>query len=76
MNEKKHPSSKFAFWDVFFVSSKLGFTIALLLIAPLLIGLWIDNKFSTHPWAILGGVVVGFLCVGVYFKRILSIIEK
>lgn len=37
----------------------LGIQLALILVVGVGIGWWVDDRFSTSPWGILGGAVFG-----------------
>jgi F0F1-type ATP synthase assembly protein I len=39
----------------------LGSEIALTIGAPILIGFWIDSRYDTSPWFILGGVLFAMI---------------
>jgi ATP synthase protein I len=44
--------------DLAFYSS-LGFSVALSIFIGLALGLYVDRKFSTSPWGMMGGLVMG-----------------
>jgi F0F1-type ATP synthase assembly protein I len=37
----------------------IGFELVAPLLAGLLVGRWLDGRFETRPWLVLGGAVVG-----------------
>ena len=37
-----------------------GMTIAMEMVIPGLIGLWIDSRLGTTPWLLIAGMVLGF----------------
>lgn len=39
----------------------LASTAVLELVAPILIGVWLDRKFGWEPWGLAVGAVVGFV---------------
>lgn len=45
--------------------TSLGMEFALSEILGALGGYWLDKKYGTLPWCLLGGVLLGF-CVGLY----------
>ena len=49
---------------------QLGWTVALAVLFPLGLGLWIDSRFSTSPLFILIGAVLGILTATVGVVRI------
>lgn len=53
--------------------SSLGMEFALAEILGAALGFWLDRKFGTLPWCLLGGVVLGF-CVGFY--RIVKVAKE
>lgn len=42
--------------------TSLGTEFALLVILGTAAGWWLDNKWGTLPWCLLGGVLIGFAC--------------
>ena len=48
------------------LGSEIAFTIG----APILIGFWIDSKYDTSPWFILGGVLMAMLMLVVMLIRL------
>lgn len=49
---------KWPYWAEFF---QLGWVVALSLLIPLLIGLWLDRRMGTMPVFLIVGVLVGTL---------------
>ena len=45
--------------------TSLGMEFALAELLGAFAGYWLDTKFGTLPWCLLGGVALGF-CVGLY----------
>ncbi len=42
--------------------TQLGMGIALPLAGFTLLGLWLRNRFSLGPWAVIAGIAVGLIC--------------
>jgi F0F1-type ATP synthase assembly protein I len=40
-------------------SLALATTAVAELVAPVLIGLWVDNRFGWSPWGVIGGAALG-----------------
>lgn len=53
--------------------SSIGFSVALAIFLGLAIGVWLDGKFSTHPWLTLlflgFGIAAGFRNIGLAIKK-------
>lgn len=43
----------------------VGFYVGICILGGTLAGLWLDNKFNTKPWLMVGGLLFG-LVVAVY----------
>ncbi|WP_069132446.1 AtpZ/AtpI family protein [Rhodohalobacter halophilus] len=55
----------------------LGGEIAVSFSLPILIGYFMDVRFETSPWGVLGGVAVGmFLMIGMFIRLIKNVGEK
>lgn len=52
MNEKEQQLSAFQ------MAMQLGFTIAIPLVVLALLGRMLDNRFGTHPWLLLTGIIL------------------
>lgn len=54
-------------WQALSLITQVGLTIAASIVLSLLLGLWIDGRFGTRPWATLVfaliGIAVGSLSV-------------
>ena len=37
----------------------IGFEIAVALAVPMGFGFWVDQRFETSPWGLLGGALIG-----------------
>ncbi|TVR30233.1 MAG: AtpZ/AtpI family protein [Balneolaceae bacterium] len=48
----------------------LGTEIAFTIGAPILIGFWIDSRYDTSPWFILGGVLLAMTMLVVMLIRL------
>ena len=48
----------------------LGSEIAFTISAPILIGFWIDSRYDTSPWFILGGVLLAMLMLVIMLIRL------
>jgi len=53
--------------------TSLGMEFALSEILGGAFGYWLDKKFGTLPWCLLGGVLIGF-CIGFY--RIVKVAKE
>ncbi|OGO40910.1 MAG: hypothetical protein A2Z04_00225 [Chloroflexi bacterium RBG_16_57_9] len=66
-------------WFDAFQVLQLGWVVALMVIIPLLVGLWLDRRFDSAPWLTLVGMVIGILAgtFGVvrHFRRNYSAID-
>lgn len=51
----------------------LGLSIALGLCIPIMIGVYVNERFNFSPWGILIGIVVGLLCA---FGALWELIRK
>jgi len=49
--------------------SSLGWHLMLTFVAFALAGRWIDGKFDTDPWGLLGGCFLGFVALIVMAQR-------
>ena len=49
----------------------LGLEIAVALSAPILMGYWLDLKWSTSPWMLLTGVLLGLIFLTGIFSRVI-----
>lgn len=48
------------YWRTVGELGTLGLSFVIALGIGTVAGLWIDNRFSTSPWGLLGGFAVGF----------------
>ncbi|MFA6511552.1 MAG: AtpZ/AtpI family protein [Patescibacteria group bacterium] len=55
MNEREQQLSAFQ------MAMQLGFTISVPLVALALLGRVLDNRFDTHPWLLITGIVVSMV---------------
>ncbi len=55
------------------LASQLAWTMAFMVLIPAGIGVWIDRRFGTAPWAILAGALAGivFATIGIT-RRVLN----
>lgn len=61
MASRKNPKLKLISIGAELAGALIGFT---------LLGLWIDQRFGTGPWALIIGVIIG--CVGGFYNLIRS----
>ena len=61
-----------AFWELLKLSS-LGLEMGAAVIIGLLVGMWLDKKFSTEPWLMLLFLAFGFTAAG---KAVARAIKK
>lgn len=65
-----------SFWRAVAIAWQMGYTIALPLIGFALLGRFLDKKFDTSPWLLIGGaalaMVVSTLLLLSRFRQILS----
>lgn len=54
----------------------LGVQLAAAVCVSAVVGWWIDETFSTQPWVLLGGVVVGSIVGLVQFLRVVAQLGK
>lgn len=55
----------------------LGGEIAVSFSVPILIGYFLDVRFDTSPWGVLGGVALGMiLMIGMFVRLIKKVGEK
>jgi len=40
---------------------QFGLQIGVSMALPVFVGVWIDNRYDTDPWFMLGGVFLGFI---------------
>ncbi|OGG07981.1 hypothetical protein A3A59_01990 [Candidatus Gottesmanbacteria bacterium RIFCSPLOWO2_01_FULL_42_10] len=57
----EEPKKKGSPSGVFIQATEIGFSIALPITAGALFGLWLDNKFKSHPKLTLSFLFVGIL---------------
>lgn len=50
----------------------LGAEIAVAISLPLLLGYWLDEKYSTAPYFLLGGMFLGILLLILLFAKIIK----
>lgn len=48
----------------------VGIEMAASMALPLLLGIWLDNKYDSSPWGVLGGVLFGLLALGVKLYKL------
>lgn len=49
----------------------LGLEIAVAMTTPILVGYWLDLKWSTSPWMLFAGVGIGLVLMAVIFSRVI-----
>lgn len=59
-------------WRPLALVTQVGLTIVVTLVLCLLLGLWIDNRFGTKPWATLVLTLVGIVAGSVSVYRMVS----
>lgn len=64
MNKKAGKNNSFSILSIITEAGTLGFTLAICLILGVLAGRFIDERFGTSPWGLIGcallGAVTGF----------------
>ena len=54
----------------------LGAEIAVALSAPIFLGYWLDLRWETSPWLLLGGILLGILLLIGIFSRVIKEISN
>ena len=58
------------------MATELGFTIAIPLVLFAVGGRWIDRRYDTSPWGLLGGVVLSIILTSILLVRKFAAIVK
>lgn len=58
------------------ISFQFGYTIVIPLVLLALLGRYLDKRFDTHPWLLIGGIIISIFVSSfglvMQFKRILA----
>lgn len=54
----------------------LGAEIAVALSAPIFFGYWLDTRWESSPWFLLGGILLGILLLIGIFSRVIKEISN
>lgn len=65
MNEQKKGDPFLIAWGIY---GAIGFQLAFMVIGGLLLGGWLDKKWSTSPWLTLVGLLLG--AIGGFYNLI------
>jgi len=57
-------------WNAFGLAMQLSWTLLFSLLIPLVVGIWLDNRFGSGPWGVLIGTGLGVLASTVGVARI------
>ena len=59
-------------WEKFSQYHTLAIEIAVALIAPVLLGLWLDSRTGKEPWFMIGGMILGVAAAARSAHRVIS----
>ena len=69
--------SRAGLWLALSFAWKLGYSIAVPLVALLLIGRFLDQRLGTSPWLLMTGLVVSFIVTNVLmFREAISVMKQ
>jgi len=54
----------------------IGSNMVGLMVLSIGLGLWLDHKFSSKPWFLLGGIGLGLSAVAFLFWRLIALTKK
>ncbi|MCC5934823.1 MAG: AtpZ/AtpI family protein [Candidatus Cyclonatronum sp.] len=56
---------------------QFGLQVGITMSVPVLIGVWLDNRYDTGPWLMLAGIFLGFISMlWTIYKTALELNEK
>ncbi len=57
-------------WSKYAELMGVGIEIAASMVLPLLLGVWLDGRYGTTPWGVLGGVFLGMAATALKLYKI------
>lgn len=63
-------------WSKYAELTGVGIEIAASMVIPLLLGIWLDNRYDTTPWGVLGGVFLGMAATALKLYKITVITSR
>jgi len=73
-DQRKSPRSPL--WQALDLAWELGYSIAIPLVLFALAGRWVDTRFHTSPWFLLGGMAVAIIFTTILLIRKFSRLIK